>query len=83
MAEIRPAMLHDEVAPQLVVPHAVKSLARAINSAIMEHGTALVGFTGSKSLHELYANLGLETSVDWTKVFFFAVDDNVVPGCPR
>ena len=82
MTEPRPALVHMELPQHEVVPHAVEGLCKIIGAAIAQHGSALVGVTGSSSLHELYANLGRAKNVDWSKVVFFAVDDSFVPGCP-
>lgn len=74
-------MVHTELPAHEVVPHAVLAICSILKEAIAEHGSALVGVTGSPSMHELYANLGRSSSVDWKKVVFFAVDDTFVPGC--
>ena len=82
MTELRPPILHNQLPRVEVVPHAVEAIARIVRAAIAAKGTALVGFSGAASLHELYANLGLCSSVDWDKVVFFAVDDTLAPGQP-
>jgi hypothetical protein len=65
-----------------VVATAVATICAAVKQAVDERGAALVGCSGSPSLFELYANLGQNKSVDWSKVVFFACDESFVVGCP-
>ncbi len=61
---------------------AMATICAAVNKALDERGAALVGCSGSPSLFELYANLGQNKAVDWSKVIFFACDESFVVGCP-
>lgn len=54
-----------------------------IKEAVASKGSALIGFTGSPSLGELYASLGLDQEVQWSQVYFFSVDESYTPQNPQ
>ena len=70
------------VVPQhKVVEAACVEICRLVREAVAARGVALVGCSGSASLFELYANLGLvgkKDMADWSRVVFFAVDEAYV-----
>lgn len=76
----RPPVVSLVVPPHKVMESACIEIARLVGEALSERGVALVGCSGSGALHPLYARLGLVSSVDWSRVVFFAVDEGFVPG---
>jgi 6-phosphogluconolactonase/glucosamine-6-phosphate isomerase/deaminase len=50
-----------------------------VNTVVAAKGSALVGFSGSASLDELYASLGGDEDSQWNRVFFFSVDETYTP----